>query len=332
MCSLVSRSVSASHLSIELTNYLVRHSLLAAAQYSAQANPAIGYTPWIPGGPQPPYVENFYNNPIQYTNGSSNNMHRYPMGAPNHQINAAGLPYPHNQQTSKSCHSHYPNNHPHAVDYQPYHPNNGLPRKCGNVRMCNSYDALTSPQQPLLPNPANWNGGPAKTNGYHSHKCAKQSSQQQLYQCTSECSDHSLKSHSQHSQSSQERAGKTTGNCKDNCHHRSAAHNGKHQPHNGKGSTTSNHCGTSTTSSTTNGNDILNGNDNIYENDDETTEHDRMITSTSDCCSSVDEVDGDSCCSCSLYAEATDPPQVVATIAQSQSTASNQMAKVAMQN
>lgn len=251
------------------------------------------------------------------------------MNASNHQVNSAALQYPHNQQTSKSCHSHYPTNHPHTVDYQPYHPNNGLPRKCVNGRMCNSYDALTSPQQPLLPNPANWNG-PAKSNGYHSHKCTKQSSQQQLYQCTSECSDHSLKSHSAHSQSSQERPNPTTANCKDNCHHRSTgAH--KHHTHNGKGA--SNQCGTTTSSSTTNGNDILNGNDNIYENDDETTEHDRMITSTSDCCSSVDEVDGDSCCSCSLYAEATDPPQTVTTtIPQSQSTSSNQMAKISMQN
>lgn len=310
------------------------YSLLAAAQYSAQANPAIGYTPWIPGAPQPPYVENFYNNPIQYPNGPPNNMHRYPINAANHQVNPTAHQYPHNQQTSKSCHSHYPTNHPHSVDYQPYHPNNGLPRKCTNGRMCNSYDALTSPQQPLLPNPANWNG-PVKTNGYHSHKCAKQSSQQQLYQCTSECSDHSLKSHSQHSHSSQERTSQPT-NCKDNCHHRSASH--KPHTHNGKATNTT-HCGTATTTptsttttTTTNGNDILNGNDNIYENDDETTEHDRMITSTSDCCSSVDEVDGDSCCSCSLYAEATDPPQTVATIPQSQSTSSNQMAKIAMQN
>lgn len=297
--------------------------MAAAAQYSSQANPAIGYTPWIPSQHQ--YVENFYNNPIQYPNGSSNNMHHFQMNAPNHQSNVNAIPYAHNQQTSKSCHSHYPTNHSHSVEYQPYHQNhqnNGINRKCGNSRMCNSYDALTSPQQPLLPNPGNWSTQP-KTNGYHSHKCIKPNSQQQLYQCSSECSDHSLKSHSQHSHSSK------NSNCKENCHHRSSTN--KHQSHN-NGKTTTNHC-------TANGNDILNGNDNIYENDDETTENDRMITSTSDCCSSVGEIDGDSCCSCSLYAEATDPsPQIqnqitVAKIPQSQSTSTdNQLDKISAQN
>lgn len=276
------------------------------AQNNGTCGPAM--SPW--GPTQHQYVENFYNNPVQYTtNGSTNNVHRFP---PNHQPplpNANATPcYP--QQTTKSCHSHYPTNHPHSVEYQPYHQNNGINRKCGNTRMCSSYDALTSPQQPLLPNPANWSNQP-KTNGSHTtHKCTKQNSQQQLYQCSSECSDHSLKSHSQHSHSSQERS--KNSNCKETCHQRSQSN--KHHTHNGK---TTNHC-------TTNGNDILNGNDNIYENDDETTEHDRMITSTSDCCSSAGEVDGDSsCCSCSLYAEAGDPPQ---------SASNNQLAKMTAQN
>lgn len=283
---------------------------LMAPNNGACGPASVGYSPWGPSQHQ--YVENFYNNPIQYpANGSANNVHRYP---PNHQPplpNANGpVCYPQHQQTTKSCHSHYPSNHPHSVEYQPYHQqqNNGINRKCGNTRMCSSYDALTSPQQPLLPNPANWSNQP-KTNGTHAHKCTKQNSQQQLYQCSSECSDHSLKSHSQHSHSSQERS--KTSNCKDTCHPRSQTN--KYQTHNGK---TTNHC-------TTNGNDILNGNDNIYENDDETTEHDRMITSTSDCCSSAGEVDGDSSCSCSLYAEAGDPTQ---------SASNNQLAKISAQN
>lgn len=304
--------------------FLKNFSLMA--QNNGSCGPAsVGYSPWGPSQHQ--YVENFYNNPIQYpTNGSSTNVHRFP----NHQPplpNANGTScYPQHQQTTKSCHSHYPTNtHAHSVEYQPYHSNNGINRKCGNTRMCSSYDALTSPQQPLLPNPANWaNNSQPKTNGGGgggAHKCNKQNSQQQLYQCSSECSDHSLKSHSQHSHSSQERSSKNS-NCKESCHQqqqqqqqqRSAQTNKQHHTHNGK---TTNHC-------TTNGNDILNGNDNIYENDDETTEHDRMITSTSDCCSSAGEVDGDSsCCSCSLYAEAGEPPQ---------SASNNQLAKVAAQN
>lgn len=307
-------------------NYFSRFSLMTPNNGPCGSVGQVGYSPWGPSQHQ--YVENFYNNPIQYpTNGSSNNVHRFP---PNHQPplpNANGTScYPQHQQTTKSCHSHYPSNHAHSVEYQPYHPNNGINRKCGNARMCSSYDALTSPQQPLLPNPANWANSQPKTNGSSvggsnggTHKCNKQNSQQQLYQCSSECSDHSLKSHSQHSHSSQERSKNT--NCKESCHQRSSTN--KHHTYNGK---TINHC-------TTNGNDILNGNDNIYENDDETTEHDRMITSTSDCCSSAGEVDGDSsCCSCSLYAEAGEPTTNTTATTTTQSTSNNQLAKVAAQN
>lgn len=45
------------------------------------------------------------------------------------------------------------------------------------------------------------------------------------------------------------------------------------------------------------------------------SEHDRMITSTSDCCSSAGDLDGVSCCSCGLYAEAGDPnSQIISTV------------------
>lgn len=325
-------------------NFPKLSSLMTPANGTCGGAP-VGYSPWTPAQHQ--YVENFYNNPIQYpTNGSATNVHHFS----NHQQpmpNTNGTScYPQHQQTTKSCHSHYPSNHAHSIEYQSYHPNNGINRKCGNTgRMCSSYDALTSPQQPLLPNPANWGNGQPKTNNSH-HKCGggggggsggtttttgikQQNSQQQLYQCTSECSDHSLKSHSQHSQhsqhshSSQERC--KNSNCKENCHHqRSQQTNNKHHQHtHSSNSKTANNC------TTTNGNDILNGNDNIYENDDETTEHDRMITSASDCCSSTGEIDGDSCCSCSLYAEADDP----ATTATTQSApTNNQIAKVSAQN
>lgn len=296
--------------------FLSKFSLIAQNNGSCPPAP-VGYSPWGPSQ----YVENFYNNPIQYpTNGSSTNVHCFPNHQPPLQNTNGTSCYPQHQQTTTSYHSHYLPNHAHSVEYQPYHSNNGINRKCGNTRMCSSYDALTSPQQPLLPHPANWaNNSQLKTIGVGGggHKCSKQNSQQQLYQCSSECSDHSLKSHSQHSHSSQERSSKNS-NCKESCHQRSSSQSNKHHPtHTGK----INNC------CTTNGNDILNGNgnnDNIYENDDETTEHDRMITSTSDCCSSAGEVDGDSsCCSCSLYAEAGVPPQ---------SPSNNQLPKVAAQN
>lgn len=172
-------------------------------------------------------------------------------------------------------------------------------------RNCGSYDALTSPQQPAI---ASWHSQKA-------HKCNKQNSQQQLYQCSSECSDHSLKSHSlsQHSHSSQERSKNSTSSggsqkCKEGCKrslNKSHQHNHqkKHSDH-----------------------DIVNGNtQNIYENDDEASECDQMIATNtslsypavsetdrhSDCCSSVGDADGDTCCSCSesscVYAEATEP-------------------------
>lgn len=180
-------------------------------------------------------------------------------------------------------------------------------------RNCGSYDALTSPQQPTIPS---WHG-------QKSHKCNKQNSQQQLYQCSSECSDHSLKSHSlsQHSHSSQERSKNSSNssgggpNCKEGCKRsltKSHQHNHqkKHSDH-----------------------DIANGNtQNIYENDDEASERDQMIATNtsvtsyptasetdrhSDCCSSVGDADGDTCCSCSesscVYAEAVDPMPVPST-------------------
>lgn len=301
--------------------YLPNFSLMA--QNNGSCGPtSVGYSPWGPSQ----YVENFYNNPIQYpTNGSSTNVHCFPNHQPSLQNTNGTSCYP-QHQTTKSCHSHYPPNHAHSVEYQPYHSNNGINRKCGSTRMCSSYDALISPQQPLHPNPAGWvNNSQLKSNGVGGggHKCSKQNSQQQLYQCSSECSDHSLKSHSQHSQhsqhshSSQERSSRNS-NCKESCHQRSSSQTNKHH---------STHTAKITNHGTTNGNDILNGNgnnDNIYENDEETTEHDRMITSNSDCCSSAGEIDGDSsCCSCSLYAEAGEP---------SQSVSNNQLSKVTTQN
>lgn len=231
---------------INVTSHFFCYSLMT--QNNGPCGPApVGYSPWGPSQHQ--YVENFYNNPIQYpSNGSSNNVHHFSNRQPQMPNVTSTSCYSQHPQTTKSCHSHYPSNHAHSVEYQPNHPNNCIIRKCGNTRMCSSYDALTSPQQPLLPNPTNWANGQSKTNGMH--KCNKQNSQQQLYQCSSECSDHSLKSHSQNSHSSQERSSKNS-NCQESCHRRSQTN--KHQTQNGK---TINHC-------LTNGNDILNGNDQM---------------------------------------------------------------------
>lgn len=289
-------------------------------QYSGQNNSSSGASsPW---GLQPQYIENFYNNPIQYpVTTSSNNLHCYQVNAINyhpHLPNGNGTTcYQPHQQTTKSCHSHYPAIHPHSVEYQAYNQQNG-DRKCSNGRMCNSCDALISPQQPLLPNQTDW-PNQTKTNGTaHTHTCNKQNSQQQLYQCSSEYSDHSLKSHSQHSHSSQDRS--TKSGTKECCRQRSMP-NRQCAQSNCNGKTVNG--GHFTTIATANGANELNGNaDNIYENDDETTEHDRMITSASDCCSSVGELDGDSCCSCTLYAEAGDPSTQTTTVVSSQQSSS----------
>lgn len=241
----------------ELTNIVdnrltLLNSLIAVPQFTGQNNtPSGGSSPW---GLQPQYIDNFYNNPIQCpTNLPSNNPHCF-------QVNGTTC-YPQHQQTSKSCHSHYPAVHGHS-DYQSYnHQNIDINPKCGNQRMCNSCDALTSPQQPILPNPANW-GNQSKSNGSHPNACSKQNSQQQLYQCSSEYSDHSIKSHSQHSHSSQDRS---SGKENTNCHHRSIP-NRKCTHNNCNGKTINCHL-------SSNGTDILNGNgDNIYENDDETAD------------------------------------------------------------
>ena len=158
-------------------------------------------------------------------------------------------------------------------------------------RPCGSYDPLISPQQ-ALPNPE-----------WYQINSNFQNQNNKLYTCSSECSDHSLKTHSQHSHSGSQNGslnGGVVANCQNNPSH---GVNGKT-----KKNTCTEHC---------------NGN-NIYENE-EDTERDNMISrcgfdvseadpSNSECCSSKD---GDTCCSCSesscLYAEADDPALAAAT-------------------
>lgn len=159
----------------------------------------------------------------------------------------------------------------------------------------------------MLPNPAEWFNQVAQNN-----KC----SGPQLYQCSSECSDHSLKAHSQHSHSSHSHHSHEKGSkikrklCSERHQDQSHGHSDAPKACNGS-----------------NGNES----DNIYENDEEVSEREQMITNNSlsypavsdtdrhsDCCSSMGDPEGDTCCSCSesscLYAEAGEPtrqPQIV---------------------
>lgn len=58
-----------------------------------------------------------------------------------------------------------------------------------------------------------------------------------------------------------------------------------------------------------------------------------MITSTSDCCSSAGDLDGESCCSCGLYAEAGDPNSQISTIVSPpQSLSQSELLKASTQN
>lgn len=111
---------------------------MASSQYSGQSNSScaansVGYSPWGPPGPsQHQFVENFYNNPVQYpANGTSNSAggYRYPMiptNQPPLPANNVACYAQQPQQNSKTCHSsHYP------ADYQSFHQNG---RKCSNPR------------------------------------------------------------------------------------------------------------------------------------------------------------------------------------------------------
>lgn len=104
------------------------------------------------------YVENFYNNPMPQYGTSC---------------------YPQHQQSM--CHSHFPSNHTHSMEYQSYHPNNGrMPkhRKCGG-----GGGGGGGGGPPLLPNPAafgtgmgplwaqpNTNNSQPKTNGFRKNE------------------------------------------------------------------------------------------------------------------------------------------------------------------
>lgn len=176
---------------------------------------------------------------------------------------------------------------------------------------------MTSPQG-ILSNPQNWSHNHSSTT-HISNKC---NAQNQLYQCSSECSDHSLKSHSQYSYSSQDRSKNSSvsvsnsdgrSNERPNRHHNHNHQNSSNNDHLHKHKHTSQNCGCDTKND-------CNVNGNIYENEEEISECEQMTSNNSihfksvsdvdkhsECCSSVEDGDNDTCCSCSesscLYTE-----------------------------
>lgn len=248
-------------------------SMMTASQLSGHSGSSCGnsanYSPWGPPMQQCNHQENLYNNPVSYP--SSTGRHQITPPPQSHQLPP---PLPPCCPPNRHIHPHYPPSHSHSDNYQPYNYQN---RRCPNTRpQCGSYDALTSPQTPQLPNPEWFQPPPHLTNF--------QQSQNQIYTCTSDCSDHSLKHHLQHPQ-----------------HH---THATSHQHSNAR--------------SSLDRNEILNDHA-IYENDETDMESSvRLVNGyhnshdndghSDGCCSSKGE---DTCCSCSesscLYAEAGDP-------------------------
>lgn len=115
-------------------------SPLTSSQHSGQSggsscggNSGGGYSPWGPGSHQFNPPENFYNNPIPFPNGPTNQMqpHRYQITPPNQQPPPIPSYYPSSGGANRNIHSHYPSSHAHS-DYQPFSHNHN--RKCKNSR------------------------------------------------------------------------------------------------------------------------------------------------------------------------------------------------------
>ncbi|XP_055387445.1 roundabout homolog 2 [Condylostylus longicornis] len=162
----------------------VHQSTMNTSQHSSSSG---GFSNWNVIG-QNPFAgqrncdsrqENYYNNPIQYVPPVQGRYQITPTGS-----HPPPLPYYHpinGQQIiqQRQMHIHYPSARHGISEYQP---TNGHNSRCSNGRSCNSCDALSSPQQPLPP--------PSSTEWYQPlHQSA--SHQNQIYACSSECSDHS---------------------------------------------------------------------------------------------------------------------------------------------
>lgn len=167
--------------------------MMTASQLSGHSSSSCGnsanYSPWGPPIQQCNHQENLYNNPISYPNTGRHQI--TPPPPQSHQM-PPPLP-PCCPPQRQHHHQHYPPSHSHS-DFQPYNYQN---RRCPNSRpQCGSYDALTSPQTPQLPNPEWFQTPPLPLQSHPTN--FNQPPPNQIYTCNSDCSDHSLKRHLQH--------------------------------------------------------------------------------------------------------------------------------------
>ncbi|XP_065367067.1 roundabout homolog 2 isoform X1 [Calliphora vicina] len=256
------------------------------------------------GGRVPPQ-ENYYNNPLPCVGGSQNRYQitptaQHPPPLPPYFPPGAGVGTA--QLPPRNIHIHYPPPRHAVSEYQPTGTHNS---RCSNGRTCNSCDALASPLQPLPPPGEGWYQ-PLHT----AHMPPTNSSAHQIYQCSSECSDHSRTSHSNSAQQHNQPPTHHQHSHNPHAHHHSHSHVGggndtmrsESSQENGKSS--SHRCHNKT-----------NRFPEIIENDQKSLAASSCTyevlgepRNCSECCSSSRE--GDTC-SCSegscLYAEAGEP-------------------------
>ncbi|CAD7078040.1 unnamed protein product [Hermetia illucens] len=301
----------------------MHQNTMNSSQHSGSSG---GFSSWG-GGPQPQYCnrqEGYYNNPLPYPPNSS-----HPSGQNRYQITPTSqLPppipyYPQPQQSAnpippRSLHIHYPPPRHALSDYQPV---GHQSQRCNNGRSCNSCDALTSPQ---LPNPE-WY-----------QPLQNSSNQNQIYTCSSDCSDSSLRnSHQGHHHAHNSYHNHHQHHPHQHHHQQHPQHQQQQQQSHPGASHSLVHSADNSHDNLKSGSYILNrcnGNNGFQESDE--TEREHMLKSTcscdisgdtdqrncSECCSSRD---GDTC-SCSesscLYAEAGEPTQSIPSSAMTKSS------------
>lgn len=160
--------------------------MMTSSQHSAASSctNSVSYAQWLPqpqtGGPTPGHYSNgsehFYNNPVQYN--SNHRCHSIPSPGPPHPPMPAYYPLPVGGPPS----NYYTGAMPDYIQ-QPY--GGG----CSSGRYPpRSYESLHLQQQHHNP-----------TSEWFAHQQQIHQHPPQLYTCSSDCSDHSLKSHSHHS-------------------------------------------------------------------------------------------------------------------------------------
>ncbi|XP_073845114.1 roundabout guidance receptor 1 [Musca autumnalis] len=167
----------------------------SALNSSIHSSSSGGFSTWgmapqcaASAGARPPQ-ENYYNNPLPCVGGTQNRYQITPTGQhppplpPYFPPGAGGTA----QLPPRNIHIHYPAPRHAMSEYQPTGTHNS---RCSNGRACNSCDALASPLQPLPPPGEGW-----YQPLHHTSHMPPNSSSHQIYQCSSECSDHSRTSH-----------------------------------------------------------------------------------------------------------------------------------------